>query len=134
MGYRAEKVDMPISVGQIQEFEYALLYGISDVKLARTEELEGIDWEECREARFFSKDRELHVFEVGDGQQAVLVSDDNEEDRIVKQYEMAPRFRGIGRVLDVVEYLIYDEDGQMRVGLTRLAGVGKQAVERPGAV
>lgn len=123
MGYRAEKVEMPLSLGQIQEFDYALLYGISDVELIRTESLTEIDWEECLEARFFSKDRELHVFEAGEGKRAVLVSDEGDEDRIVKRYEMANRFREKGRILDVVEYVDYDGDGQMRVCLTRLAGV-----------
>ena len=54
---------------------------------------------------------------------AVLVSDEGDEDRIVKRYELANRFRGKGRILDVVEYVDYDGDGQMRVCLTRLAGV-----------
>lgn len=123
MGYRTERVEMPVSAGRIQEFDYALLYGISSVQLARTEELNEIDWTECQEARFFSEDRELHVFEDEDGKRAVLAADDGDGDRLVKRYEMAPKFSGIGRVLKVVEYVSYDEDGQLRVALTRLAGV-----------
>lgn len=123
MGYRTERVEMPVSVGQIQEFDYGLLYGISSVQLARTEDLNGIDWAECQEARFFSEDRELHVYEDEDGKRAVLAADDGDGDRLVKRYEMAPKFSGIGRVLKVVEYVSYDEDGQLRIALTRLAGV-----------
>lgn len=47
MGYRTERVEMPISAGQIREFDYALLYGISSVQLTRTEALNEIDWTEC---------------------------------------------------------------------------------------
>ncbi len=123
MGYRTERVEMPISAGQIREFDYALLYGISSVQLTRTEALNEIDWTECQEARFFSEYRELHVFEDEEGKRAVLVADDGDGDRLVKRYEMAPKFSGIGRALKVVEYVAYDEDGQLRVALTRLAGV-----------
>lgn len=123
MGYRTEKVEMPLSVGQIQEFDYALLYGISSVQLIRTAELTEIDWAECQEARFFSEDRELHVFEDEEGMRGVLAADNGDGDRFVKRYEMAPKFSGTGRVLKVVEYVVYDEDGQLRIALTRLAGV-----------
>ena len=85
MGYRTERVEMPISAGQIREFDYALLYGISSVQLTRTEALNEIDWTECQEARFFSEDRELHVFEDEEGKRAVLVADDGDGDRLVKQ-------------------------------------------------
>ena len=91
MGYRTERVEMPISAGQIREFDYALLYGISSVQLTRTEALNEIDWTECQEARFFSEDRELHVFEDEEGKRAVLVADDGDGDRLVKRYEMARR-------------------------------------------
>lgn len=63
------------------------------------------------------------MFEDEEGKRAVLVADDGDGDRLVKRYEMAPKFSGIGRALKVVEYVAYDEDGQLRVALTRLAGV-----------
>ena len=123
MGYITEKIEMPAVFCFIHDFDYALLYWISSVEMVKAGELGAIDWEECQEARFFSEDKELHVFDANGEKRAVLVKDDGDDDRNVRKYEIASRFSRYGRILKVVEYLSYDKDGQMKIALTRLSGV-----------
>lgn len=123
MGYCLEKIERPLSSEQIQGYEYALIYMISSVKLLKAAEFDTIDWEECQEARFFSEEKELHIFDTEDGKGAVLIKDQDNEDRVVKKYEIAPKFSKFGKTLKVIEYLSYDKDGQMQIALTRLAGI-----------
>jgi hypothetical protein len=75
------------------------------------------------DARFFSDDGELHIFEEDGQLKAVQVSDDGKEDTVVQKYELAKRFSQLGDTLLVQEYLEADEDGQMQVKLTRLKGI-----------
>ena len=96
---------------------------ISEVILNKTELLGEINWEECMEARFFSEDKELHFFDVDGKKQAVAVSDEDGNDELVKEYELAGKFRAIGSSVFVKEYIGYDEDGQANVVLTRLQGI-----------
>lgn len=55
--------------------------------------------------------------------QAVEVSDTGEEDIVIKEYELDGYFKKIGNTVLVQEYMEYDEDGQVYVGLTRLKGI-----------
>lgn len=107
----------------IQAYKYALVYMLSEIILCKTEELQEQSVKNCIEARFFSSEKELHIFETEDGKKAVEVSDRTGEDIIIKKYEIAPRFSKVGKVLVVQEYLEYDEDGQAVIGLTRLKGI-----------
>ena len=78
----------------------------------RIDELEVINWEECEEARFFSKNKEIHFFREDDTLQAVKVSDDANEDKMdsmQKRYYLASKFRDLGQYVLVKEYLKYDE-------------------------
>ena len=105
-----------------QSYPYALIYEMSDLAFGRTEELPPIHWDECLEARFFSKDGELHFFENEDGMKAVLVTDDG-DDVLDRTYRIHQRFQLVGEGVKVREYLDYDKDGQVYVRLTRLAGI-----------
>ena len=109
----------------IKMYEYALVYMLSEVILCKTEDLPKLNLEQCLEARFFSEDKELHIFETEEGKKAVEVSDKNNEDIIIKKYEIAPKFCESKKkqVLVVQQYLDYDKDGQAVVGLTRLKGI-----------
>lgn len=105
-------------------YDYALLYMISRIILCRTESLPPIDWEECLEARFFSEDRELHIFEGEDGWQEAFVQDTDEDMILIREYELdRNRFYKIGKTVLVQEYLNYDDDGQVYVERTRLRGI-----------
>lgn len=120
MAYKITELEASRALENRANYKYALVYMLSEVILCRTEQLKEADFRECTEARFFSPEGELHIFETEDGMQAVEVTDDGMEDCLLKKYELAPKFSEAGTVLVVQEYLDYDEDGQAVVGLTRL--------------
>ena len=124
MGYKIKHVELTEAQMQSAFFEYALLYMISEIILCKTEELTGINWDECQEARFFSEEKELHVFETESGMDAVEISDSSSLDIIIKEYLLDNRFSNIGHSILIQEYLEYDEDGQAYVANTRLRGIG----------
>lgn len=124
MGYCFKEMEAGEAYQKINEYRYALIYMISDIAFGKTEELELPDWEECQEARFFSEDQELHIFELDGEKTAVEIVDDGaEEDVCDKKFQLDKRFSGDGNLLCVREYLAYDEDGQVFVKLTRLKGI-----------
>lgn len=123
MGYDVKKIELECAYKKVREYEYALIYMISERFFCRTDDLPELDWEECLEARFFSGDRELHIFEGEDGMAALEISDTDTVDTVVKKYRLNSAFRKLGSVLCVMEYLSYDEDGQIAVELTRLKGI-----------
>ena len=123
MAYKLAEIEVSKALESRMSYEYALVYMLSEVILCKTEQLKELDFAECTEARFFSKDKELHLFETEEGMQAVEVSDEGTDDCMIKKYELAPKFSTAGKILVVKEYLDYDEDGQAMVGLTRLVGL-----------
>lgn len=123
MGYHAEPITLQEAWASMHDYSYALIYKISEIVLSETAKLTDQDLDECMEARFFSDSRELHIFENEDGMCAVCVSDTDEKDIILKEYELDSRFHTAGTTLLVQEYIEYDADGQACIGLTRLKGV-----------
>ena len=130
MAYRVDPIDnVEVAKKMIEGFDYALIYMISEVilkKIDKTDIVESINWEECEEARFFSENKEIHFFRENGKLQAVKTSDDQNEskmDCMQKKYELASKFRNLGRSVLVKEYLEYDEDGQVRIAQTRLRGI-----------
>ena len=107
--------------------KYALLYRMSELVLAKTEELsqEQLDLGECLEARFFDDEKEVHLFRDGDDWKAVLTEDKEGQEYLDREYYLAKRFRKNGPEtrLRVREYTGYDTDGQIYVTKTRLAGI-----------
>lgn len=105
-------------------YDYALLYMLSGIILCRTEDLPPVNWEECQEARFFSEDRELHIFEGEDGMREAFVQDTEGDNILIREYELdSGRFHKVGKTVLVQEYLAYDGDGQVFVERTRLRGI-----------
>ena len=123
MSYKFEKMEVSKACAAIPEYEYALLYMISEVVLAKTDSIVEINWAECIEARFFLADKELHFFEADGEMQVAEVSDGDGQDEVVKVYELAGKFQDMGKTVLVKEYIDYDEDGQANVVLTRLQGI-----------
>lgn len=123
MGYKILEIEPEKAYESIKNYKYALVYMISQLKLSKTEDLGEIDWEECLEARFFSEDKELHIFDVEGEKRVVEVCDDGQEDVIEKEYQLDNKFKNVGNTVVVQEYLAYDNDGQVRVELTRLKGI-----------
>lgn len=122
------KIDSDITLEEayksIKEYKYALIYMISEIKLCKTEELkEDLKWDECLEARFFSSDKELHIFEIDGERKAVKVSDTEEDEIFEKKYLLSDKFSALGKTICVKEYLNYDKDGQVFVELTRLNSI-----------
>lgn len=126
MGYKTQKMTFEEAQVRAADYEYALVYEMGDILLARTDSLPQIHWDECMEARFFSEDRELHLYERDGQMEAVEVSDADEKEYVEKRYVLGASFKGVGRFLRVREYIQYDEDGQACVALTRLCGIEQE--------
>ena len=123
MGYEVHKLAGDAYKEKMADYEYALVYMISEMILCPVKELPELDLEECKEARFFSDTGEMHLFEGEDGMEAVEVGDTDAENILVKAYKLNTKFSKAGKCILVQEYLIYDEDGQADVALTRLKGI-----------
>ena len=114
---------------RINEFDYGLVYLFGQILLGRTEKIkEKINWEECIEARFFSKEKELHIFDYNGMKRAVCITDTDDESGesypyIEKRVTLDKKFqRESGfEYYKKREYITYDEDGQAVVYLTRMA-------------
>lgn len=125
MGYRTQNKDTGHMLELAKEYKYALLYMMSELRLCETTALyeDGFDISECLEARFFSEDKELHYFERNGGFCAVETVDDGESDTVISNYALDRRFQNCGKLVRVMKYLDYDEDGQVYVSHTRLCGI-----------
>ena len=121
MGYQKVHMNYEEAITEIGKYKYALLYGISSIKLCHPGDVTGELRKECYEARFFREDGELHFF--GDNlEQVVSVSDQGSEDTLNELYVLANRFNlDNKKLVEVKKYLETDQDGQMRVVLTRLS-------------
>lgn len=122
-----------LTAGEARKYEYVILNMMSSLKLMPVSAVLEMDadgnaahlsfnTEELLEARFFSKDAELHVFRNNDDALAALLIRD---EFLTDEYEVCDvRYETQqGKELVVREYLKADEDGQMYVALTRAAGV-----------
>lgn len=123
MAYEIKRMNPEEARTYIQDYEYALLYMVSEMILTETVSLSEINWEECVEARFFSEEKELHFFRQDDRMRAVEVKDKDGRDEIVKSYDLANKFQKTGRQVKVKQYIDYDKDGQANIVLTRLSGI-----------
>lgn len=123
MAYEIKRMNAEEARTHIQDYEYALVYMISEVILAETVSLSEINWDECMEARFFSEKKELHFFRQEDQMKAIEVKDKDGRDEIVKSYDLANKFQKMGRQVKVKQYIDYDKDGQANIVLTRLSGI-----------
>lgn len=114
-----------LNAEEICKYKYVILNTMSSLDLVSVEDLQtsrDIDPTELLEARFFSKDAELHIFRDNDDElKAIRISETDTGDNY-ETNEVRYKICG-GGVLVVKEYLKEDEDGQMCVALTRAAGV-----------
>ncbi|MBQ8639961.1 MAG: hypothetical protein IJ468_12415 [Lachnospiraceae bacterium] len=127
MAYKKQFLSIEEAKKQINGFQYALVYQLESVLLGSIDQMsDQIIWEECIEARFFSQEHELHIFEFNGEYRAVLVSDDGKQEceSIVRCRKLEDRYRKLGwSELLVKEYIGFDEDGQAYTALTRLVGL-----------
>lgn len=129
MGYQVTPLSFEEAKEKAEQYPYGLVYLFSEILLGETGIIKDkICWEDCMEARFFSEEGEIHIFDYNGERKAVCVEDkakeDNFEGVFEKNYELAGKFKQTGyQFFKVKEYLGCDEDGQAVVLLTRLAGL-----------
>ena len=106
----------------LQGYEYGLLYYLSEVKLAALQCKDGIchNLEQLIEARLFSEEKELHIFQNEEGWQAVFIEETGQAEYYDEWHPVSQEFQSAGKQLGVRRYLAYDGDGQAYVALTRL--------------
>ncbi len=122
MGYDIKEIAIEDVDKRTGQYSYALMHMMSSVYFGKASDIT-INWEELLEARFFSENKEMHIFKCGNQWKAVELSDTEDSEVIVKNYEIAAQYKNIGRQIRVKEYLAEDEDGQVYVKYTRLCGV-----------
>ncbi|NLZ83995.1 MAG: hypothetical protein GX915_10070 [Clostridiales bacterium] len=110
----------------LSEYEYALIYLNDEVILGKARELKNkisVALDSCKlmEARFFSHDKELHIFERNNQWSCVITRGVNTPS-VTKEYKLSEGF-GKGKSILVRESLDYDEDGQVYVAKTALSGI-----------
>ena len=123
MGYLKEEIDISEAIDRIRDFDYALVFKISDMKLIKAGEFAEKDLDELVEARIFSDNSEIHIFRYDDGLKCVKISDSGFDDVLVEKYDLEKRFSQIGKTVTVKKYIDYDDDGQAFIKLKRLAGI-----------
>jgi len=129
MGYKIVFLSFEEAKKRIKQYTYGLAYLFSEILLGKTETIENqICWEDCIEARFFSEQEELHIFDYNGERKAVCVKDEEKENKFEyiyeKRYKLNEYFRKNGyQYFKVKEYIGCDEDGQAVIELTRLVGL-----------
>ncbi len=106
----------------IRNYEYALIYYISDVVLERIKKITDINWNEVQEAYFFDKNGQLHFFDNGSGMKSVIFLPEKAR-YIEKEYELANIYKSIGNKVVIREYFDCDDDGQSFIAYTALCDV-----------
>ena len=124
MNYHIEELVLEDALSRVSEYDYAVLYCLSGIRVCETGQLTDADWKECVEARVFRRERELHLFPLYD-RKAFMVSDtEDSSDTVEATYSLTSQFCKSGKTkLIVKRYLGPDEAGQMHIIVTRLAGL-----------
>lgn len=107
----------------MQGYEFGLLYYFSEVSLTPLNGRPVQNPDQLIEARLFSHDRELHLFQTETGACAVLVLETEQAEYLDEWRPLSRTFQEAGKLLGVRKYAAYDPDGQVYVALTRLSGV-----------
>ena len=75
-GYRKQSIPIEEAKQQIDQYRFGLVYQLEKILLGEVEKIKSeIIWEECLEARFFSKEKELHIFDYNGEYRAVCIED-----------------------------------------------------------
>lgn len=127
MSYTIEKIEADKALEDFADYQYALIYMMSEIIFCKTADLDAPDWGECLEARFFDENKELHIYEEDGKLRAVKIDGSVDSDCLTKKYKIRSCYFGQTekerKYLCVCEHLDYDEDGQAFVILTRLTGI-----------
>ena len=118
-----QKIDIDEVKALIQQYEYALVYEISQMVFDKIESISQINWNEIQEAYFFNKNSQIHVYQNENEMQATIYNETEDVKFVDRCYELAGKFHGIGDSIIEREYLEYDDDGQTYVAYARLVTV-----------
>lgn len=114
-----ERLEVSQALDRGKALPYALIRSLSRVTLGPTPK--DIDLPELIEARFFSSDEEVRIFQGETGLQAACVWEGS-GDTVIEHTDKLANKALFGRSMTVRQHLSFDEDGQAYVALTRLAG------------
>lgn len=121
---RVKSLDFQKAKNIYADYEYCLIYKISEVILDQTARVSEIDWKEVQEAWFFGEQGQLHIYREDDLLSAVLIDDAELSDAhtLEKAYRLMDKFRKVTgkEMLVAKEYMDFDKDGQAYVAYTRL--------------
>ena len=122
MGSNVRLIEKDEAKTIIKDMSYAIGQFISEFEMGTPDEVGDFDSDDCIEARYFNKDKEIHVFRNDDELCCREISDTDKE-FVDTEYELAKCFRSHGKSIVVREYLDVDEDGQCYVTGSRLVEV-----------
>ena len=119
-----KKVTFEEAKNRIQDYDYALIYEISEMLFDKVEKISEIYWDEVQEAYFFIEKSQMHIYLSDDVLEAIVYTETDEDVTFVdRRYELAGKFSNIGREVKERNYLEFDDDGQAFVAYSRLVSV-----------
>lgn len=119
-----KKVTFEEAKNRIQDYDYALIYEISEMLFDKVEKISEIYWDEVQEAYFFNEKSQMHIYLSDDVLEAIVYNETDEDVTFVdRRYELAGKFSNIGREVKERNYLEFDDDGQAFVAYSRLVSV-----------
>lgn len=119
-----KKVTFEEAKNKIQDYDYALIYEISEMLFDKVGAISEIYWDEVQEAYFFNEKSQMHIYLSDDVLEAIVYNETDEDVTFVdRRYELAGKFSTIGREVKERNYLEFDDDGQAFVAYSRLVSV-----------
>lgn len=118
-----KKIAFEEAKNSIQDYEYALIYEISEMLFDKVETISEICWNQVQEAYFFNENSQIHFYLSDDELKAVVYNDTGDETFVDRRYELAGKFNSIGKEVKERTYLEFDDDGQAFVAYSRLVSI-----------
>ena len=119
MGALFKRLDAEDALEHIKNTKYAIGQFISSYEVGSADSICRMDMTDCIEARYFTDDREVHVFRSGDQMVYIEVSDGDSQ-YYDEEYEIEEKFEGVGKYVVVRNYVNTDDDGQCCITGKRL--------------
>lgn len=118
-----KKIAFEEAKNRIQDYEYALIYEISEMLFDKVESISEICWNQVQEAYFFNENSQIHFYLSDDELEAVVYNETGDETFVDRRYELAGKFNSIGKEVKERTYLEFDDDGQAFVAYSRLVSI-----------
>lgn len=101
----------------VENYRYVWIQGYDIVNLGEVKDVK-INYDTIIEARFFSPDKELHIFPFGDEMCAVEIIKEDNDDYFEEKQMLRKRF---GKSITLRYYIDYEDDGQAYITNTVLS-------------